>query len=81
MITDQHLDADRLGAGLDHVDGLRVAIARDEEGLATLGQGRCFKCGGGPQDRRKGGVVVFAAHRDGHGVRMGPQWSWRGRWH
>ena len=32
VVADDHLDAERLGAGLHHLDGLRVAVLRDEEG-------------------------------------------------
>ncbi len=35
-VAHDHLDIQRLGAGLDHGDGLRVAIVRDQEGGAAV---------------------------------------------
>ncbi|MCY1215383.1 hypothetical protein D9M72_272260 [compost metagenome] len=69
LVADHHLDAQRLGAGAQHVEGLRVAVLRGEEGVAGLvlaqalaeghglGGGSAFVEQGGVGDRQAGEVA------------------------
>ncbi|MCY1291050.1 hypothetical protein D9M70_402210 [compost metagenome] len=69
LVADHYLDAQRLGAGAQHVEGLRVAVLRGEEGVAGLvlaqalaeghglGGGSAFVEQGGVGDRQAGEVA------------------------
>jgi len=61
-IGQRHLDAQRRGAGADHLDGLRVHVARDDEAVAfglghPLGQRHRLGGGGGLVEHRGVGHV------------------------
>ncbi|MNM74037.1 hypothetical protein D3C81_857860 [compost metagenome] len=60
--VDRHFEAEGIGAGLHHGDGLRVAVGIDEEHIAlglrhALGQGHGFGGGGGFVEQRGAGQV------------------------
>lgn len=69
LVADHDLDAQRLGTGAQHVEGLRVAMYGDEEGMAGLvlrqalaeghglGGGSRFVEQGGVGDRQAGQVA------------------------
>ncbi|MNZ55197.1 hypothetical protein D3C78_731190 [compost metagenome] len=69
LVADHHLDAQRLGAGGQHVEGLRMAVAGDEEGIAAavlrqalaeghgLGGGGAFVEQGGVGHRQAGEIA------------------------
>jgi hypothetical protein len=73
LIAHHHRVAQRFGAGAHHVDGLRVALVRHEEGVAfvtallgALAHGHRFGCGGALVEERRVGDVhagEFHHHR------------------
>ncbi|ENO95722.1 putative metal-dependent RNase [Thauera phenylacetica B4P] len=73
-VADDDLEAERLGAGAHHLDGLRVAVARDEEGLGlalrqALAEGHGLGRGGGLVEQRGVGDLQAGEVGD-HGLEV-----------
>ena len=73
-VADDDLEAERLGAGAHHLDGLRVAVARDEEGLRlalrqALAEGHGLGRGGGLVEQRGVGDLQAGEVGD-HGLEV-----------